>query len=200
MQPSFPLYIDQGATFDQTVNWYGGGIRVAPIEDIRIGYPTQFTVTGHDLSTVSPTPVVISGVEGLKHVNSEDTEVHLAVPQDNDNFSMPVTSVGEEWVPGTGEVTYWLHSDITDWGGECNIRKNWHSDIILTISTQLATMVLDGGDGSVQLTANPEVTKLLDFVGGVYDIDLWPTGGARPTDGTPIYRIFRGPVKMNRDI
>ena len=200
MHPEFPLYIDQGATLDETFNWYGGGIQTRPIEHIDVGYPTLFTVTAHDLNTTSPTPVVVSGVEGLKHVNSENTEIHMANVQTVDRFAMPVTSVGEEWVPGTGEVTYWLESDITGWGGECNIRKNWHSPILLTISTELGTMILDGSDGSVQLTANPEVTKLLDFVGGVYDIDLWPGGGARPVDGSPIYRIFTGPVYMHRDI
>jgi hypothetical protein len=200
MHPEFPLYIDQGATLDETFNWYGGGIQTKPIEMIEEGYPTIFTITGHGLNAISPTPVVISGVEGLNHVNSEDTEIHMATRQTDNIFSMPVSSVGEEWEVGTGEATYWLHTDITGWGGECNIRKNWHSPILLTISTELTTMVLDGADGSIQLLANPEVTKLLDFVSGVYDIDLWPGGGARPTDGSPIYRVFTGPVMMNRDI
>ena len=200
MHPEFPLYIDQGASFDQTLNWYGGGIFTARIQRIRKGYPTVFKVTGHGLNSTSPTPVVVSGVEGLKHVNSEDTEISLALPVDADWFTMPVTSVGEKWVKGTGEITYWKPMNIGGWGGECNIRKNWHSGIILSISTVLGTMVLDGSDGSVQLSANPVATGALDFVGGVYDIDLWPGGGAKPTDGSPIYRIFVGPVIMIRNI
>ena len=200
MQPEFPIYIPQGATFDQTFNYYGGGIFVAPIEDIREGYPTLFNIKDHSLNNVSTTPVIISGVEGLEHVNSEDTEIHVATYIDADWFSMPVSSVGEEWTNGTGEITYWKPSNITGWGGECNIRKNWHSDILLTLSTELGNMVLNGTDGSIQLTATPEVTKVLTIVNGIYDVDLWPGGGARPTDGSPIYRLFSGPVKMQRDI
>jgi hypothetical protein len=198
--PEFPLYIEQGASFDSTLNWYGGGQFIAPIEHLEEGYPTIFTVTAHLLNAVSPTPVIVSGVQDLDHVNSEDTEIHLATRIDANNFSMPVTSVGETWEPGTGEITYWKPTDITGWGGECNIRKNWHSDIIHTISTVLGTMVLDGTDGSIQLLADPEETKLFVFVGAVYDIDLWPGGGARPDDGSAITRVFRGPITLAVDI
>lgn len=208
MVPELPLHIEQGASFDHTLSWYGGGKFIAPIEDIQPGYPTIIRVTGHSLNATSPTPVIISGVNALtedddiremKNINSIDTGIDMATRIDANLFSMPVSTVGEEWDGGSGEITHWLPADITGWGGECNIRKNWHSTIIHTISTELGTMTLDGTDGSCRLQIASNVTSLFNFVNAVYDIDLWPSGGARPTSGASIVRVFKGPVKMHRD-
>jgi len=200
--PVLPLEIEQNSSFDHTLQWYGGGKFIAPIEDIRVGYPTEFRVTGHGLNAVSPTPVIISGVEGLRDVNSVDTGIDLGSRIDDNWFSMPVSSVGETWDPaGTGEITYWRPSNIAGWGGECNIRKNWYTATPYhTISTVLGTMTLNGTDGSIRLQIASDVTGAFNFVNAVYDIDLWPSGGARPTDGSQIVRVFKGPVKMMRDI
>ena len=208
MTPEFPLPIEQGASFDHTLQWLGGGQFIGPIEDLQPGYPTIIRVTGHSLNALSPTPVVISGVNALdedgetiemRNINSVATGIPLATRIDADTFWVPVATVGETWKPGSGEITHWLPSDITGWGGECNIRKNWHTAVIHTISTSLGTMTLDGTDGSVRLQIASNITANFNFVGGVYDIDLWPSGGARPTDGSTIIRVFRGPVKMYRD-
>lgn len=208
MTPEFPLPIEQGVSFDHTLQWYGGGKFIAPIEFLTPGYPTLIQVTAHSLNALSPTPVVISGVDAIdedgetvemKNINSESTGIAMCVRVDDNNFSVPVSTVGTTWKDGTGEITHWLPSNITGWGGECNIRKSWHTPVIHTISTALGTMTLDGIDGSVRLQIASDITAAFNFVGGVYDIDLWPGGGARPTDGSTIIRVFRGPVKMYRD-
>jgi hypothetical protein len=210
MVPELTLPIEQGASFDHTLNWYGGGKFIAPIEDIVPGYPTRIKVTGHSLNATSPTPVIISGANAqadddgdpvaFRNLNSIDTGIDLATRIDDDWFEMPVSTVGEIWYPGTGEITYWQPSDITDWGGECTIRKNWHSPVFHTISTELGTMTLDGTDGSIRLEIDAVDTAAFNFVNAVFDIDLWPSGGARPTTpGNVIMRIFKGTVKMYRD-
>lgn len=205
--PEFPLHIQQGADFDHTLNWYGGGKFIAPIEDLEVGYPTIITVTGHGLNATSPTPVVISGADGLddegrtvelRNLNSVDTGIDLGSRVDDNRFSMPVSTVGEIWKPGTGEITYWRPSDIDGWSGELRIRKNWHSQTILhTISTALGTMTLDGSDGSIRLQIPASVTAGFAFFGAVYDLDLDTSGTFG--NGT-ITRVFRGPVKLHRDM
>ena len=210
MVPIIPLHVEKGSSFDNTLNWWGGGKFVAEIENIVTGYPTVITVTGHGLNTIgTPAPMVISGVNALdedgnpremRNINSTFRRIPLATYIDANTFSVDEATTSEIWANGTGEIGHWLHSDITGWGGECNIRKNWHSPIIHTISTQLGTMTLDGADGSCRIQIASNVTDTLSIVQGWYDIDLWPGGGAKPTDGSTITRVFKGPVYFNRDM
>lgn len=208
MVPDIPLHIERGTSFDNTLQWLGGGKFIAPIEDIIPGYPTQIKVTGHSLNATSPSPVIISGLNAydedgnpreMRNINSKFNQIFLGTRIDADWFSVPVPTTNEEWEVGSGEISHFLPSDITNWGGECNIRKNWHSPVLHTISTALGTMTLDGTDGSVRLQIASDVTDTIELVSGVYDIDLWPAGGARPTDGSTITRVFKGPVFLYRD-
>lgn len=208
MIAEFDLYIEQGASFDHTFQWFGGGKFIGHIEDLRPGYPTRIKVTGHGLNAISPTPVIISGVNAedvngdpveMRNINSIDTGIDMASRDDDDWFEMPVSTQGETWYPGSGEMTYWIPSDIDGWGGECNIRKNWHSPVLYTISTVNGQMTLNGTDGSVRLQIPSDDSALFTFVNGVYDVDLWPSGGARPSDGSTITRLFRGKALLQRD-
>jgi hypothetical protein len=130
MTPEFAIDIEQGTTFQHTFHWYGGGKFMAPIEDIQVGYPTVITVTGHMLNSVSPTPVIISGVEGCPDLNSEDTGIEPATRNDADTFQMPVSTVGDTWKEGTGEITYFMPTDLTGYTGRMQIRKNWYSTVV----------------------------------------------------------------------
>jgi len=191
--PEFPIHIEQGADFDHTFQWFGGGKFIAPIEHIEPGYPTIVTVTGHLLNDVSPTPVIISGADGVPDMNSVDTGIEPAEKIDADTFSLPVSTVGDTWIVGTGEITYFRPTDLTGFTGTCIFRKNWYSSEILhTISTALGTMTLGVLDGSIRLQISAVDTLAFGFVGGVYDVDL--------TSGGIITRVFRGPVTLHRDI
>jgi len=193
MTPEFPMHIEQGADFDHTFQWFGGGKFIAPIEFIEIGYPTIVTVTDHLLNTVSPTPVIISGVDGAPDLNSVETGIEPATRIDANKFSLPVSTVADTWVIGTGELTYFRPTDLTGFTGICKIRKNWFSSTVLhTMSTALGTMTLGAVDGSIRLQITSLDTAAFGFVGGVFDVDL--------TSGGIITRVFRGPVTLHRDI
>jgi len=193
MTPLFPLHLEQGANFDHTLQWFGGGKFIAPIEDITLGYPTIISVTDHLLNAVSPTPVIISGTDGLPHLNSSDTSIAIATKIDADTFSVALSTVGDTWEEGTGEITYWKPTDLTSYTAVMNIRKNWYATTVLkTLSTALGTLVLGPLDGSCQMLISAADTALLTFVGGVYDIDF--------TIGGIVTRVFRGPIKLHRDI
>jgi hypothetical protein len=193
MTPDFPLNVEQGTDFDHTLQWYGNGKFIAPIENVEVGYPTILTVTAHLFSALSPTPVIISGVEGCPHLNSTDTSIALATRVTDDIFTVQLSTVNNDWISGTGEITYWKPVDLTDgWTGVCNIRKNWYSSAILhTISTTAGTMTL-GADGSVRLQISNIDTAAFTFTGAVYDIDLTKLG--------IISRVFKGPISLHRDI
>jgi hypothetical protein len=135
----------------------------------------------------------------MRNINSKFNQIVNGTRIDDNWFSMPVATTNETWETGSGEISHFLPSDITGWGGECNIRKNWFSPVLHTISTALGTMTLDGTDGSVRVQIASNVTDTIELVRGVYDIDLWPGGGTRPTNGAQIIRVFKGPVFLHRD-
>jgi hypothetical protein len=193
--PEFPLNIEQGADYDNTFHAYIGGKFIAPIEFIEVGYPTVFTVTAHGLNSVSPTPVFVSGVVDLERVNSEDCGVESATRIDDNNFSMPVASVGEVWKVGSGEITYWKPPG-SEWDGATatlNIRKNWHSSTVLVaLTTGGGGLTLNGVDGSIRIQIAAAVTATYNFFNAVYDLDV--------TVGGITTRHFKGPVLLHRDI
>lgn len=208
MVPDIPLAVERGTSFDNTLQWLGGGKFIAPIEDLTPGYPTLIKVTGHSLNAVSPSPVIISGVNAydedgevveMRNINSKFHQIAMGTRIDADWFSVPMSTVDAIWKAGSGEISHFLPSNITGWGGECNIRKNWHSPVLHTISTALGTMTLDGTDGSCRIQIASNITDTIELVSGVYDIDLWPGGGAKPTDGSTITRVFKGPIYFYRD-
>jgi len=192
--PIFEIEIEQGATFNHTFHWYGGGKFMAPIEDIQVGYPTIIKVTGHMLNDVSPTPVIISGVDGCPILNSEETGIEPATRNDDDTFQMPVSTVADVWVEGTGEITYFRPTNLTGFTGKMQIRKNWHStEVLHECSTSNGGMILNAEDGSIELFIEADVTAEFDFVNAVYDVDLEDPSGI-------VTRVFKGSVIMFREI
>jgi hypothetical protein len=194
--PVYHLDMEQGATFEETFQILDAGKFMAPIDDVEVGYPTILRVTAHGLNSRSPHPVFISGANPFEHLNATDTEVALCTRIDDDRFSVPRTTVGEEWEGGTGEVTYFLPADFTGYEAELNIRKNWHSDTIIhTASTANGQLALFSEDGSIEIAIPSDVTAAFTFVNAVFDIDL-----LIPGDPAYINRVIRGHLKLRRDI
>jgi len=192
--PIFPLFIEQGVDFIHEFLWLGGGKFIAPIEDIQIGYPTVIKVTNHGINNLlTPQPIIISGVDGCPDLNSEDTEIESGIYVDANHFSMPVSTVADVWVEGTGEITYHKPTNLTGFTGRMQIRKNWYAtDIIHEISTALGTMILTPQTGRISLNISAADTAVMDFVNAVYDVDL--------LSGGFYTRVFRGPITLLTEI
>jgi len=192
--PIFNLTMEQGAYFTQTWNWYGGGKQMAPIEDITIGYPTVLKVTGHGLPTVSDTPVIVSGVDGIDDLNSRNTGIELAARIDANTFSLPVSSVAHIWTPGTGEITWYAPATITGYTARCTIRKNWHTSTPIVVLTSAGGgCVVTEADASVQIIVSAAATTAFDFVDAVYDIEMVPPAG-------DIVRLVMGNIHLSREM
>jgi hypothetical protein len=192
--PQFHLYVEQGCNFDHTFQWLNQGLFMAPIELIQVGYPTIITVTGHGLNTVSPHPVILSGIEGIELLNSEDTAMPIATYIDADHFSVPISSVSKIWIPGTGELTYHKPVDLTNYTARCVIRKNWYSSTIIDeLSTSNGQITLGASDGSIQLTIPKADTAAYSFRHAWYDVDLTAPGGYEQ-------RVFKGPITLEREV
>jgi len=192
--PQFHLYIEQGTNFDHTFQWLNGGMFMSPIAAITLGYPTKIRVDSHALNTRTPHPVILSGIEGIPALNSEDTEIPLATRIDADWFSVPIPSSGKTWILGTGELTYHIPTDLTGYTGRCVIRKNWYSaTAIHTMTTENGGMVLTVADGSIQLMIPKATTATFTFKNAVYDVDLTDSSGIET-------RVFKGPISLEREV
>lgn len=194
LTPQIHLHVEQGVNFEHTFQWLAGGVFMAPIEFIEEGYPTIMTVTAHGLNTVTPHPVIISGCEGLPHVNSTNLSIPLCTRIDADTFSVPLSSQGDQWEGGTGEITYHLPTDIEFWTGVMVIRKNWFTNTVIhTLTTENGGMILNHLDGSIQLLIPKADTAAFNFKHAVYDVDLMTPGGHED-------RVFRGPITLHREV
>lgn len=192
--PQFHIYIEQGVTFQHTFQWIAGPVIMRPIELITEGYPTVVTVTAHGLNTISSHPVIISGVEGCFRLNSQNNGIPLCTRMDDNQFSIPLSSVGQTWVPGTGEITYVQPTDLTNMTGKCVIRKNWYSpDVIYEMNTSNGGMVLTPEDGSIALNIPKNITASFTFRNAWYDVDL------TAPDTTEV-RVFKGPITLEREV
>jgi hypothetical protein len=192
--PQFHLYIEQGVDYNHTFQWLNGGMFMAPIELIQEGYPTVITVTGHGLNSVAAHPVILSGIEGIPRLNSENTEQFLVTRLDDNRFSVPASSVGKQWVPGTGELTYHKPTDMTGYTGRCVIRRNWYeADSIHEMTTENGGMILELVSGSIQLVVPKALNADFTFRHAWYDVDMTSSAGVET-------RVFKGPVTLEREV
>ena len=176
--PLFEVEMDQGADWNVVINWYGDGVFRAPIEEIDPGYPTQIRVSTHLLPSSSDTPVIISGVQGAEILNSSNTAVELCTRVDADYFTVPVSTIACEWVPGTGEITWNKPTDLTSFTARCQLRSKWYSGTIITeMTTENTGITLDSNDGSIALNRIASVTAALGFTKAYGDIEVISAAG-----------------------
>lgn len=193
--PIFNLPMEQGAYWTNTFNWYGGGKQMAPIENIVEGYPTIIRVTAHGLPSVSDTPVIISGVDGVSELNSADTGIEPATYIDANTFSIPISTVGEVATPGNlGEITWFAPTVITGYSARCQIRKNWHTTaFIAELTVANGGLVVVEADASFQLIVTAAASAAFTFVNAVYDLEAIPPSG-------DIVRLVKGAIHLDREM
>jgi hypothetical protein len=165
LTPEVTLNVESGVNFNHTFQWLAGGVFMAPIEVIEVGYP----------------------------INSTNLKVPLCTYIDANTFSLPETSVGKDWVEGTGEITYLKPTPLTGYTGVCVIKKHWFSSTAIhTLTTENGGMVLGTVDGSIQLLIPKATTASFTFRNAVYDVDLSTAGGYET-------RVFKGNVVNHRE-
>lgn len=192
--PHYKVEMLQGADWTPTLNWYAGGVFRAAIEEIDPGYPTKIQVTQHGLPSASPTPVIISGVEGpnMTILNSKDLAIMLATRLDDDHFEMPISTIKGEWVIGSGEITYYKPKDIVGWTFRAKLRSRVHKGTVLAdLTTANGKIIANTNDASIQLYLTAAETAALSFTQAYLDCEA--------TNGAGVERVFSLTVDMNRE-
>ena len=191
--PLFETEMEQGANWSAIVNYYGGDTFMAPIEEIDPGYPTQIRVSTHLLPTSSDTPVIISGIQGMDGLNSVNSGVQLCERVDADYFTVPLSTVGCEWVVGTGEITWHQPFPLSGYTARCVLRSKWYSGVkIAEYTTALGNAIIDTNDGSITLTNTAVETADMTFTKAYGDIEVVAAGGN-------VVRVARLAVTLSRE-
>ena len=87
----FDLVIEQGATFIEKFNWYGGGRVDHEIDSVAVGCPTRITISAHGLPAGADTPIYIDDVSGARNLNTKGKEVIATYVGPND-FDVPTNT------------------------------------------------------------------------------------------------------------
>lgn len=193
--PHYEVPLIQGADWTPTLHWYAGGPFMAALEEIDPGYPTKIKVTSHGLPQVSATPVIISGVEGMEILNSKDLAILHASYVDDDHFSLPASTIGREWVIGTGELTYFQPTDISGMTFRAKLRSRVHNgEVLAEMTTANGGIITVEEDASIQLFLSSVDTAALSFTRGYVDVEA-------VTAGSPdiVQRVFSLSVDLIRE-
>jgi len=193
--PRIDLPIIQGATFRRTINWYGSGLLCQAIEAVVIGCPTLIQVTGHQLPSISTTPVFIHGVKGATELNS-GKKSFIATWIDANNFSVNISTNNQIWVVNTGSVTHYAPTDLTGYTAEMQIRSTrTNAAIIHTLTSIGGDITFSPTDGGVKLHISAVDTAAFNFDNAVYDLELIDVLGNG--DKT---RIAEGSIRLHKEV
>lgn len=187
------LVINQGETFIKAVNWYGGGKVCKPIEALAVGCPTTITITGHNLPSVSDTPIFIKHVRGARSANTEENKPAIATYIDANSFYADVDTYGETYDAGTGLVTYYAPKDLTNWTARMHIREEQDDTVTLHEMTTPTDITISTNDAKITMTISATDTAAFDFDAAVYDLELVDESGV-------VTRLLEGEVELRREV
>jgi len=99
-----------------------------------------------------------------------------------------------------GKSVYWKDNtntpyDLTGWTGEMQLRKDFDSDIITTLSTANGKIVITSSIGKIDIILTDLETSALDEddFPCVYDLEL------TDSSGDVVKRLLEGEIKLSRE-
>lgn len=186
------ITIVQGATFDKTINWYGGGKVCKEIEAVSEGCPTLVTITNHGLPSVSDTPVFVDHVKGAKSLNSKGKAV-TATYVDANTFYVDADTVDETWTSGTGLVTWYAAKDLTGWSARMHIREDIDDVASIVELVSPTDITISTNDAGIRIVITATATAAFDFDNAVYDLELEDPSGF-------VVRLVEGDVTFKKEV
>ena len=194
MVPHYEVDMYQGSDWTPKLNWLGGGLFRAPIEEIDPGYPTKIQVTAHGLPSNEALPLIVSGVEGMEILNSKELAIMRASYVDANHFTLPISTVACEWIVGTGEVTYHKPTDISSMSFRGTLRARVHKGTALAELTTANGKIIDThDDAGIQLKLTAAETALLNFTQAYINVE------AVASPGGEVYPVFSLTVNLVRE-
>lgn len=175
------LTIRQGETFQFIVRWETKPLVYKPITDITAASPAVVTCLNHGVPDGWNVAVVSAG--GMRQINAEhwplrESDFVKATAVDSDTLKLnDVNSADYTAYTSGGSVVYYTPVDLAGFSARMQIRAALASDTPLLSLTSdgappLTGIQIDNLTKTVLLTISATDTAALDFLTGVYDLEL----------------------------
>jgi hypothetical protein len=185
------LKIYQGSTFLQILRWESATKVYIPIFNITKSAPVVITAPEHSLPVGWRTKV--TNVSGMKEINSTET-YHIVTDRTDDNVTLnQINSLAYSAYTSGGVLEYNQPVDLAGYTARMQIRAKLTSpDVIHELTTQNSGIILDNILKTITLTIPDEVTEQLNFVTGVYNLELIKEGA--------VLNFATGNVTLQREV
>jgi len=185
------IKIQQGATFNRTWNWYGGGKICREVTSIDTGCPTTLTTAAHLLPT-GDTPVYLEA-RGARELDTKGKEV-LATYVSATEFSVPINTLGKTYSSPSVVMSYYAPKGLTGYIARMSIRENIDdTTAILELTSAGGDITITLANAAVTVTISATVTATLDFEEAFFDLELEDTGGV-------VTRLVEGKVLLSDEV
>jgi hypothetical protein len=185
------LTIQQGATFQKTVHWYGGGKVCKEVSAIETGCPTVLTVTGHGMPQ-GDTPVTLSA-RGAKELDTKNKRV-IASYIDANTISVPINTLGKTYSRAYVAVHYYAPKNLTNYTARMQIREDIEdASPLISLTSVAGDIVIDTANAGITVTIAADDTEDLDFDEAVYDLELEDVNGV-------VTRLLEGSVFLSDEV
>lgn len=192
--------IEQGATFNPVLRYSSPDFTIIPVTAVTKSARAHVTAVAHGI--VGKTKVFISGVAGMKQINSRDLtridKAYTATPVDSDHLSLDVDSSEFSAYISGGELVYNTPVNLVGYTGLLEIRPvKGSSTILVSLTTSNGGLTLGGAAGTIQPFISSTDTALYTWLTGVVDLELTSPGS--PPSGAIKTRLLTGRVRVDID-
>lgn len=172
----------QGRTFTRVVRWETTPTVFKPITAISRTAPAAVECIGHGLS--SGWYMAITDALGMTEINAASNsprggDYRQVTVVDADNFTINDLSAAQfgTYTSG-GYVRYSTPKSLAGAVARLHVRNRVGGTLLLDLSSDTGEIALDDGDHVAVITVTDDVTKLMTYTKGVYDLEIEDSTGA----------------------
>lgn len=168
--------IYQGRTFKRVVRWETTPTVFRPITNITQAAPAVVTCPSHGMS--SGWYGAVTDVRGMTEINAPANspragDYRQITVIDPDSFSINDLSSAQfsAYVSG-GYIRYNTPKSLAGAVARLHVRNRVGGDLLLDLSSTSGEIVLSDVDHMIVITISDDVTKLMTYTKGVYDLEV----------------------------
>jgi hypothetical protein len=185
------LKMYQGSTFREVLRWESATKVYVPITGITKTAPMVVTAATH--LTPPNWRVKISGVVGMKEVNSTEYSIASAVDTNTITFNQ-VNATGYTTYVSGGILEYNQPVDLTGFTARMQIREKLTSDaVIVELTTANNKIIIDNTLKTISFVLTAQETAALTFSTAVYSLELVSSGGE-------VSQLLTGTISLIKEV
>lgn len=192
----YNFVINQGATFNPTLDYASPDLSVKTISNITRSAVPVVTATGHGLS--GKWKVFITSVVGMDQLNSRGVtrvdKAYTAKIIDANTLSLDIDASRFNPYASGGELVFHAPINLTGYTARMQIRSSVESETVLVnLTTENGGITLGGTGGTVQLLITAVATAAITWTSGVYDLELVSGSGI-------VTRLVSGRINVTQEV